>query len=931
MSGCFSCSGSNGGGGGETIVIDNNIPVLECTDAVEGTIESVPVKIVCSDCQAPVPVQTCPDNPLEVILVEDQTDQITTDIEYVCNTDTGVFDAIETIFTNGVQTGQTTTATTISCVPVPAPVVEVDVEYVCNETTDVYDLITTTITDGVSDGGVVTPTTIACDQPVPIIDVEVDYVCNETTGFYDLITTTITDGVSDGGITTTTSLVCAVPQVDYEQVRECRDGTIHIVTNLISQDNVITEISAVDTLEKCEFADLVPIDVCYETTCTALVSSNNFTTAPDTPEDLTGFLLALDKFGGTQEVLIDDPVTVYTWRDYIEGGRIQQLLAGISYPFEFSYNYVVDDGENTQINVVISICDPDSEGIQVQFAGGDNTGTGGTAELTLKNEGTLVVCLDSDKQKIAETLLSETGEVVTDYVITECIDDPTLPPPITTEACVQWTEILPGEFWQYDPLIEFNNLTGDPHTNPLDNITLTITLTDGTIYTYSQDVNATAAWVTEENIATLLTNAFNASPTLTPVFNVAGWGEVYDPVGEPEYLGYNLVLDPIAGVSSIVWNFDGEVRSAPAGQTPSQNGNTEVSVIIGQGTRYVTCIGGMVVEEKLVNNIGEIVTDYDSFVECVEEPVQQIPICKCYDPCYYGFEASLGRPNNAVSWQYGNVFGATYGEFSEAMQEAGFTEWIAGPTNEAHYFCPWVEGAEFFVDGVSQGIPAQVINPNAPDPTDAVCVKGCNDDRRDDLLEEIADPADPPIEECFTTVIPAVAIAGNPQTLAAGGRYTIFVTEPGFQLNGVDIPCGTTLKLPDCCDCVLETDLTFTAPFDVVVIEEVSTTQVVGSVTGTVKGDVKQVKQIKSEIVFEPSKAILSLQNYTIQQKTLTIQKDATVLDTISLDPGAVAKKEYTVLKGETLRVIDSKTVLVESTQTFDNAVIKKTEEKKVG
>jgi len=93
------------------------------------------------------------------------------------------------------------------------------------------------------------------------------------------------------------------------------------------------------------------------------------------------------------------------------------------------------------------------------------------------------------------------------------------------------------------------------------------------------------------------------------------------------------------------------------------------------------------------------------------------------------------------------VAGDTYSEFSDAMAAAGYTEWIDG---EAHWFCPCPEGAAgqpqgtFYIDADGDTVTkiACVDNPN----TDLVGEGGCalrtlgkNDDRRDDLLEEIKD------------------------------------------------------------------------------------------------------------------------------------------------------------------------------------------------
>ncbi len=57
------------------------------------------------------------DDLLAGILTELQQPDVTADVEYVCNVDTGVFDQVVTTYADGVQTGQVVTATPVSCDP----------------------------------------------------------------------------------------------------------------------------------------------------------------------------------------------------------------------------------------------------------------------------------------------------------------------------------------------------------------------------------------------------------------------------------------------------------------------------------------------------------------------------------------------------------------------------------------------------------------------------------------------------------------------------------------------------------------------------------------------------------------------------------------------------------------------------------------------
>ena len=177
-------------------------------------------------CENPLPVASCPDNPLEVVVVDAPlVDDIDVDVEFVCNEATGFYDMVTVTTTNGLPGAPVTSPTEVSCVEVPGPpVVTVDVEYVCNAATGVYDEVVTTTTDGVAAPPVVTPTETVCAAPV--IEVDVEYVCNPDTELYEQVTATTTDGVTAAPVIEPTDLSCALPPVvtvDTEYV--CNDAT----------------------------------------------------------------------------------------------------------------------------------------------------------------------------------------------------------------------------------------------------------------------------------------------------------------------------------------------------------------------------------------------------------------------------------------------------------------------------------------------------------------------------------------------------------------------------------------------------------------------------------------------------------------------------------------------------------------------------------
>lgn len=164
---------------------------------------------ISNTCLNPVPIETCPDNPLEVVIVGDSTGSVQVDVELVCNVDTGVYDAHETVVTDEVLPGVVTiTPTAIACVAEPEPETTVDVEYVCNETTGFWDQIVVVTVDGVVTSETTTASTVACVDTEPETTVDVEYVCNATTGFWDYSVTTIVDGVPSTPVVTATTVVC---------------------------------------------------------------------------------------------------------------------------------------------------------------------------------------------------------------------------------------------------------------------------------------------------------------------------------------------------------------------------------------------------------------------------------------------------------------------------------------------------------------------------------------------------------------------------------------------------------------------------------------------------------------------------------------------------------------------------------------------------
>ena len=171
----------------------------------------------------------------------------------------------------------------------------------------------------------------------------------------------------------------------------------------VGYQETVASASCKDCLDaSCDTASLNIIgtrEICdLDATCTAQGISGAYTTAPDTPEDFTALLITYELFGGTQITLVDDPGGVYTWRDYLEGGRLEQLVAGLPYPTDLTWSYNPDDGVNTQVDIELYICfPPEVETFSLSWNSGDATVNSGLSqELVAPQRYTEVTTIDCD-------------------------------------------------------------------------------------------------------------------------------------------------------------------------------------------------------------------------------------------------------------------------------------------------------------------------------------------------------------------------------------------------------------------------------------------------------------------------------------------------------------------------------------------------------
>lgn len=137
----------------------------------------------------------------------------------------------------------------------PTPLVSQDVEYVCNEDTNVYDICVIVVTDGEVTSETCTPTEIPCDQDP---DFEKIRVCIGGT-----IHLQVCQFDEDGTKTVLEDVDTGEPcGTDLQLIRECRDGFINIVTYDLAS-GVKVEVEATATEEAC-LSQIVSVDTEYK-------------------------------------------------------------------------------------------------------------------------------------------------------------------------------------------------------------------------------------------------------------------------------------------------------------------------------------------------------------------------------------------------------------------------------------------------------------------------------------------------------------------------------------------------------------------------------------------------------------------------------------------------------------------------------------------
>ena len=261
---------------------------------------------------------------------------VTVDVEFACNTDTGLLERLETTITDGVAADPVITPTAVPCVAEPEPELDVETQLYCNPTTDTWWSLTINYSNSVEQSRTDVDTGMPCTDDTPDVQVDTEYVCNATTGFWDQHQTTTTNGVSAPAVITATTTRCSDLDLtgDLEIAKVCNTATgFYEIVAYHTPDGInLVRLSSTPTLERCN--EEVKTIECVETrTITQVISppEDSFATAHAvTATDSNGVEVTF-----TQAVHGTLPQQLSEWQAQL-GGTVVGL--GI----EFTYC----DGEN---------------------------------------------------------------------------------------------------------------------------------------------------------------------------------------------------------------------------------------------------------------------------------------------------------------------------------------------------------------------------------------------------------------------------------------------------------------------------------------------------------------------------------------------------------------------------------------------------------
>jgi hypothetical protein len=528
----------------------------------------------------------------------------------------------------------------------------------------------------------------------------------------------------------------------------------------------------------CDLEALMPKgyiqkNVNYNVTCTAFVNDGRYTTAPDTVDSLVAFSLTSEDLDGNEIFWIDDPAGTYSWRDYLEGGRLEELLKGLGNPYEFSWEYAPLDGENTVIRIIIKMCVDDVQSLTGSFNGGDATINFSTEEITFTSSGVLATDVCSGETALIDCF----GNILEDYEI--------LPEEKCVAVQIKPQKDISTETLTYCAFLD-GNLNNCESANVIDFIRVIETcIEDGII------VDRSISDFETDGITPLDTAAFNENtvtveceidvegnvlichetcyvyspPVLAkPVKQVTSVKEQVQQVKQLQQVSVKQVLKKAEAVERVAVEREAAERVAVAREAVAREavptllisnalGNAEELAELSPFVRG-TCLKvreccpcgdpDNIVSQKFFISLpsGTDYTEVEPFevdglwkekpcdpaLDCPTETKVDLGECTlaevslekfrttCVGDCAKSaIRAHCGRPNTTLSYSYGPISGDTLGEFVEAWEENGGKTWVASDTGvgagECHWYCPAIEGVDFIIDGVVLE-DTEIVSPN---------------------------------------------------------------------------------------------------------------------------------------------------------------------------------------------------------------------------
>lgn len=317
-------------------------------------------------------------------------------------------------------------------------------------------------------------------------------------------------------------------------------------------------------------------------------------------------------------------------------------------------------------------------------------------------------------------------------------------------------------------------------------------------------------------------------------------------------------------------SFDTETGCDNVGSTNSEdwvNLTRITSICDGQReVNYFIEVEGVLEDYNEANGVVGQFVDCVSGVSIPETPVEYTLsdfMVLCESPCKAGaIRLTAGRPGEG-SWEYAGVSGASIQEFEAAWVAQGGKAYITNQNGtgdgtgsiEAHWICPLVDGAVLLFNGepIEENVTLvpntnPIIAEQCPDQK-SLATKGCNDDRRDNYLAQIAS----------LEVIESRPICVDHDGDILDAFAIVRVSADATTLIRIEDGCGVVLegaKKADCCD---------EAMGKIVKGKGTDNITVVGDFTGLTTIDVVEpdgavaIKNVTGSVSLSPTRSLLTL------------------------------------------------------------------------